>query len=114
MESQWCIGSLIETPAEKADDKDKEGDKTVKHNVFEGAKPGSFISHDDMKQIFKDAKKLGSLRDAFNEARETDVLAHANDARDVDSRRVPHVQSWHQTRPPRLVTPHLSRGDIPP
>lgn len=72
-------GKDKETPAEKkADDKDKEGEKTVKHNVFDGTSAGNYISHDDMKQIFKDAKKLGSLKDAFNEARETGVLAHAD------------------------------------
>lgn len=67
-------------PEDKEDKNDKEdkGDNTVKHNVFDGEKTGSFISHDDMMQVFKDAKKAGSLREAFNEARESGCLAHAD------------------------------------
>lgn len=57
---------------------DNKGDNTVKHNVFDGEKAGTFISHDDMAQIFKDAKRAGSLKEAFNEARESGCLAHAD------------------------------------
>lgn len=64
--------------AKKDEDDNNKGDKEVKHNVFEGEKPATFISHDDMVQVFKDAKKAGSLKDAFEAARESGVLAHAD------------------------------------
>lgn len=57
-------------------DSDK-GGKEMKHNVFEGASSQGYLSHDDMKQIFTDAKKLGSLKAAVEESRESGVLAHA-------------------------------------
>lgn len=49
-----------------------EGGNTVKHNVFdnqEGTIEGGVLSHADVQNIFEEAKKCGSLRDA--------VLSHA-------------------------------------
>ena len=50
-----------------------EEDEEVKHNVFEDEYDDNVntLSHADMEEIFRDAKRLGSLRDA--------VLAHADD-----------------------------------
>lgn len=56
-------------------------EETVKHNTFsQGAQntEQNYISHDDMKAIMKDAKKLGSLKEAFRENLESGVLAHAD------------------------------------
>ena len=56
-------------------------EEEVKHNVFsQGAQATeqNYISHDDMKAIMKDAKKLGSLKEAFRENLESGVLAHAD------------------------------------
>ena len=56
-------------------------EETVKHNVFsQGAQATeqNYISHDDMRAIMKDAKKLGSLKEAFRENLESGVLAHAD------------------------------------
>ena len=55
--------------SENEDDNDsrKEGNE-MKHNVFEGATPQDVLSHDDMKQIFSDAKKMGSLKAAVDES----------------------------------------------
>lgn len=65
--------------SENKDDNDsrKEGNE-MKHNVFEGATPQDVLSHDDMKQIFSDAKKMGSLKAAVDESRESGALAHAD------------------------------------
>lgn len=72
---------------DKADDKDSENEddndsrkegNEMKHNVFEGATPQNVLSHDDMKQIFSDAKKMGSLKAAVDESRESGALAHAD------------------------------------
>ena len=69
-------------PAETAEKKDNKEEEEVKHNVFsqnaQGAATQSYISHDDLKTILKDAKKLGSLREAWRENLESGVLAHAD------------------------------------
>ena len=52
----------------------------MKHNIFdtEDTQEQNYLSHADMQQIFADAKRLGSLRDAVNENfEEGGVLAHA-------------------------------------
>ncbi len=69
-----------EDDEDEAEDKNNNSDKggnEMKHNVFEGASSQGYLSHDDMKQIFTDAKKLGSLKAAVEESRESGVLAHA-------------------------------------
>lgn len=51
-----------------------EGDDEMSYNIFEGeskSKETSVLTHDQIGQIFKDAKKMGSLKDS--------VLAHADD-----------------------------------
>lgn len=71
-------GDSNPAPAEKKDNKEEE---EVKHNVFSQNAQGAtqnFISHDDLKSILKDAKKLGSLREAWRENLESGVLAHAD------------------------------------
>ena len=88
----YIIGSLTKGSSSSSssddDDDDDEakhsedyyGGDTMKYNVFdEGTKTQTKLSHDDMQVIFKDAKRLGSLRDAVIEHMENDngVLAHA-------------------------------------
>lgn len=60
-------------------DSNEEDDEDMKHNIFENdEQQTNYISHADMQQIFTDAKRLGSLRDAVNEAfEEGGVLAHS-------------------------------------
>jgi HK97 family phage prohead protease len=86
-EQKKAVGMLIEAIEKRAEnketpkpkDEDEKGND-MKHNVFDNDAPrGSYISHDDMNQIFKDAKKMGSLKDAFHEHRESGVLAHADE-----------------------------------
>jgi len=64
-------------------EKNNKEEEEVKHNVFSQNAQGAaatqnFISHDDLKTILKDAKKLGSLREAWRENLESGVLAHAD------------------------------------
>ena len=56
----------------------KKGGNEMKHNVFEGASSQNVLSHDDMKQIFSNAKKLGSLKAAVEESAECGALSHAD------------------------------------
>lgn len=75
------VGMALEEGVEDENNKDSEEDKNVKHNVFETGMQE--IRHDvldasDMQAIFKDAKKIGSLRDAANEYLEnTYSVSHA-------------------------------------
>lgn len=82
-----AVGILIEQAVKEKDDsgeekpeKEKE-DNVMKHNMFEGTSTISdVISHSDMERIFKDAKQIGSLREAVNQhMQEGGVLAHALD-----------------------------------
>jgi len=61
------------------EDYDEDEDEDMRHNVFEGDyETGDFLSHDDMQQIFQDATRMGSLRDAVDAHMESGVLMHAN------------------------------------
>lgn len=58
---------------EDQNNKDDKEDTIVKHNVFDQEEEarGQVLSHSDMEVIFKDGKRLGSLKES--------VLAHAQD-----------------------------------
>jgi hypothetical protein len=66
-----------ETEDNKANTNKEETD--VKHNAFSqnAQQEQNFISHDDLKVILKDAKRLGSLRESWRENLESGVLSHA-------------------------------------
>ena len=71
------IGDVIDTMNEKQKNAmyaligmieggSKEEGEDVKHNVFdEDTRTGNFLSHADEQQIIADAKRMGSLRDAY-------------------------------------------------
>lgn len=64
------------------DDTDKEGDKMVRHNVFENGdkkESGPVISHADVKGIVSDATKSGSLKEAV----ENYALSHGIEDIDI-------------------------------
>ena len=72
------IGQALEDAGVKDDDDDDEEEKEVKHNVFDvETESRDYLSHEDMEVIFKDAKRLGSLKEAVNHHMEDGVLAHA-------------------------------------
>lgn len=70
------IGQAIEDA--KGSENDEEDDEDMKHNIFDQDQKsqGGYLSHDDMKQIMSDAKRLGSLSEAVKEHIETGVLQH--------------------------------------
>lgn len=76
----YMIGQAIQDAknggADEEDDEDEGED--MKHNVFENEMDyGPVLSHADMETIFRDAKKMGSLKDAVAYHQEEGVLAHA-------------------------------------
>lgn len=68
--------------SEKENDNESEEDNSVKHNVFDrdDENQENVISHDDLQEVLKDAKRCGSLRDSAIQHGLEDVqyLAHAD------------------------------------
>lgn len=64
----FMIGKALEDAAggddEAAQDAFYGDDDYMMHNVFEGDTPDNTLTHADIEEIFKDAKRLGSLREA--------------------------------------------------
>lgn len=61
------------------DDEEDEEDADMKHNVFENdaQTPDAYLSHEDQKKIIDRAVKLGSMKDAWEEALENnETLSH--------------------------------------
>lgn len=77
----YLVGKMLEVKHsdEEIQNEESEGgdnNMSLNHNLFEqtGAQPQSnTLSHSDMETIVKDAKRLGSMREAFNE-----FLSHAD------------------------------------
>lgn len=85
-EQKAAVGILTSQVAENIKkemsnkESNKKEEKEMKHNVFETAAAGPKISHSDMKEILKDAKKLGSLSEAVEQHLKDGVLSHSIDA----------------------------------
>ncbi len=79
-EQKAAIGIIVEQVIKdvKKDDNisKKEVDTEMRHNMFEGDPTNNIISHSDMETIISDAKRDGSLRDAYEYHMEHGVLAH--------------------------------------
>lgn len=87
----YIIGKALEEKGgsvEHNDDDDEEDNPDMKHNVFDPENAAALtLSHDDMQKILKDAKRLGSLKQAVLEHCEAggddaealqDVIQHAD------------------------------------
>ena len=87
----YIIGKALEEKGgsvEHNDDDDEEDNHDMKHNVFDPENAAApTLSHDDMQKILKDAKRLGSLKQAVLEHCEAggddtealqDVIQHAD------------------------------------
>ena len=63
------IGQALESAGatDENDKNDDEEDNNMKHNVFDQDEmmQGNVLSHSDMEEIFSDAKRTGSLKEAF-------------------------------------------------
>ena len=101
---------------EKGSSSKEEDDEDMKHNIFEkDEQQTNYISHADMQQIFADAKRLGSLRDAVNEAfEEGGVLEHSIP---MDGMTGPSQSTATQTygfRDPDMLFPEYRNLNNPP
>lgn len=72
------IGQAIEDAKAGADEGDEED---MKHNVFDTDEmhSGNVLSHADMQQIMINGKRIGSLKDAYNEYVDENFLQHDGD-----------------------------------
>lgn len=60
----YLVGQAMDSKGESEAD-DKEEDKEVKHNVFENDTPENTLTHAEFIEIVNDAKRCGSMKDAF-------------------------------------------------
>ena len=82
------IGQAIEdATAKHSDTNNEEGDDTMKHNVFEQdeTRNTTVLSHSDMTKILSDAKRGGSLREAFNDYTNNGELIHSLDTTGMET-----------------------------
>lgn len=83
------VGQAIEDAKSGGDDDDEGGDGEMKHNAFAEKKEDqgggyTVLAHSDVERIFKNAKKIGSLKEAIHEfcdeqGYEDGILAHSID-----------------------------------
>lgn len=75
----YTIGEALKGKGGEDDD-DDEGGKDMKHNFFDGESDTEVLSQADFDQIFNDAKRLGSFKEALAaNFGEDGVLAHSID-----------------------------------
>lgn len=82
------IGQAIEdATAKHSDTNNEEGDDTMKHNVFEQdeTQNTTVLSHSDMTKILSDAKRGGSLREAYNAYTDNGELVHSIDTTGMET-----------------------------
>lgn len=86
-EQKTVVYALVGQALEDAKgDNDEDEEKEMKHNAFENAYgyEENTLSHADIQNIFVNAKKLGSLKEAVENAIEDGVLAHSIDTTGMD------------------------------
>lgn len=85
-EQKTVVYALIGQAIEDAKNEDEGEDGNMKHNVFDNdEQTGNYLSHAEMQQIFTDAKRLGSLREAVNQHIEDGVLVHSIDTTGMET-----------------------------
>lgn len=81
------VGYAVNNAEEKEGDDDEEDDDSMKHNVFDNDTntQENVLSHADMEAILENAKRVGSLRAAVDDAIADGVLAHSIDATGMET-----------------------------
>ena len=83
-EQQAVLFGLLAAMDEENDDDSEGEDDDMKHNAFDDSyEQSDVLTHDDMVEIFADAKKMGSLKDAVLEHGITDIELLFPDAKNV-------------------------------
>ena len=112
------IGAAVEGQKGGNDEEDlkhSEEDDDMKYNVFDSDNNGgATLTHSDMEQIFKDAKRLGSLRDAVNENIENGVLSHSIDTSGMVGPSPDTASQTYGFRDPDMLFPDYKSLNTPP
>lgn len=94
----YMIGQAIQDAKNEDADEDEDEGEDMKHNVFENEMDyGPVLSHSDIETIFRDAKKMGSLKDAVEYHQTDGVLAHAMMPISTDGMEGPSAETADQT-----------------
>lgn len=107
------VGYAVNNAEEKeGDDDDEEDDGSMKHNVFEtDNNEVNYLSHADMSAILENAKRVGSLRAAVDDAVADGVLVHSIDTTGMET------ATGHQTygfNDPSMLFPEAKSLNNPP
>ena len=80
------IGQALEEAGKKNNTNNNEGGKEMKHNVFDQETNNEeVLSHSEMMEIFEDAKRIGSMKDAFLQHGITNIDYLFPDAQTIDN-----------------------------
>ena len=115
----YLLGFVLSQDEESSDD--EEGDKEVKHNVFDkNTHKGDELMHSfDMAGFLADAKRCGSMKEAYASAIENGTLVHAFPAGGIPTGGMegPSVETAEQTygfRDPDMLFPDYKSLNTPP
>lgn len=107
------VAYLIEKSKEDKNDSNEGGDE-MKHNVFDGSeKTQNVLSHDDIHEIVRVGKQMGSLKDAVHQAVEEGVIAHADGDNDYGINNLDYVFPDYQSMnpEPEMITRNMGWVD---
>lgn len=80
----------------------------MKHNMFSDEEnKTTYLSHDDMKKIFEDGRRLGSLRDAIKQNIEDGVLMHSIDTSGMTGHSSSTSSQTYGFRDPDMLFPEF-------
>lgn len=106
----FLVGSAIQDS--KSDEKSKKEDEEMKHNVFDTEDQVTFLSHSDIKQIFDDAKRVGSLKAVVTDFMEThEELRHALDTTGMETHTGNQTYGFND---PEMLFPEYQSLNNPP
>lgn len=95
------------------EESDKEEEKTMKHNIFSDGQQQeeNVLSHAVQEQIFTDARRLGSLKEAVKQNVDGDIIAHAVPTGGMDT---PTGQEKYGFQSPDMLYPdYRAQSAIP-
>lgn len=106
----FLVGSAIQDS--KSEEKSKKEDEEMKHNVFDTEDQATFLSHSDIKQIFDDAKRVGSLKAVVTDFMEThEELRHALDTTGMEIHKGNQTYGFND---PEMLFPEYQSLNNPP
>ena len=115
----YMIGAALEQAGVQSDDED-EGEEDVKHNVFEGKKEDVIMHNFSMTDFLADAKRCGSMKEAYDNAVADGTLMHAfpgNGTIPTEGMTGPSQATANQTygfRDPDMLFPDYKSLNTPP